>query len=332
MILFFCAGYPQEDPGEVDTPPPAPYPRPMKLKKAGPFAFFCLILTLATGENAFGEKPYWWDNPHRDDEVDMYEKGSSTDAPTETQAQIQAVRAAKALLMERIGIAPALEAAGLTVSPEYALVNDEVADAQTEKSGPGWKAWVLVRYPQKEKKKLLDRWETSLKSLSDLQIREGKIPLQFKVELSTAEGKNQYRDGEFIVFRFRSAQDCSLVLWDHQSDGTSVLLFPNKYHPDSWIKAGQTITIPNPDDADFKLLVGAPYGDDRVEAIACTSKTALQNRFGGMVKNLREGAVAVMGRGIYVEGLDQARADGAQESAKTLWSHAELTLSSFPAR
>jgi len=288
----------------------------------------CMFILCLTG-HAPAEEPYWWNSPHRDDTHYLYERGSAVNSPTEQSAVLEAILSAKNMLMHRIGISPALTEAGINVTAEYALVNIETSGITTEKSGDKWNAWLLVKYPQKEKQILLDRWNASIASLQALRREEKKISPRFGLSLNTADIRSQYREGESIIFSVTAEIDCYLLLVDHMSDGTTVLLFPNRYNPDSFIRKGQKILIPSPGSASFKLLVTPPFGDDRIEAIASTKKSSLHARIAGLIDVLPPARdVAVVTRGIFVQGLADALGDSAVDD--TRWSQAELTLSTYP--
>lgn len=290
------------------------------------------LLFLCVAGLTFAERPYWWDSPHKDDDEFMYERGSSTDGTSEQDAVQKAVRSAKTLIMERIGIVPALESAGLAVSPEFALVNCEVSGTATEKAGRRWQAWLLVKYPQKEKERMLERWNASVSTIKEFKAREEKIPVQFRVSFSTADGRTQFRAGEWVTFRFQAERDCHLLILDHQSDGTTVLLFPNRFHPDSFVKKGEVPLIP-PEDASFRLAVGEPFGDDRVEAIASTDESALHRDFARRVRELKGSLdFAAAERASFTRAIDSEFASGGKgpEGSKALWSRAELNISTYP--
>jgi hypothetical protein len=286
-------------------------------------AFFTLAALAA-------ERPYWWDNPHRDDSFFMYERGTVSSSKSEQDAIRGAVLAAKGMIVDRIGISSALAEAGLSAAPEYALVNVEVSDSGTEQDAKSktWSAWVLVKYPQEEKKKILDRWNASISSIGDLRTLEGKIPSQFVLSLATADGRLQFRDGEHISFIVEADKDCWLLLVDHQSDGSSVVLFPNRFQPSGFVKRGQRIVIPPADAGSFKLLVGAPYGDDRIEAIGVTKKSVVYTDIESSVKDLSAGQnMVVLGRSDFVEKLT-ASLEGTAASSPG-WGRAVLSLSTF---
>lgn len=274
------------------------------------------------------QEPGWWQNAHRDDEFYMYERGSAANAATEQNAILEATLAAKNMLMQRIGIVPALTAAGINATAEYAIVNFETTVNATEKKGKVWNAWVLVRYPQKEKTILLDRWNASIASLQQLRKDEKKIPIQFGLSIRTNGMKTQFRQGEAIIFTVTAEKDCYLVLLDHMSDGSTVVLFPNRFHPDSFVKKGQEVRIPSPDNPTFNLIVTPPYGDERIEAIAATKKTSLHATFSALAQELAISQdVAVMSRGIAVQGIGAAI--DATPGTDVQWSRADIVISSF---
>jgi hypothetical protein len=293
--------------------------------------FLCALMALFSLGIASAQEPYWWPNPHQDDDYDMYERGSAVNASTEQAALLEAVGAAKNMLVQRIGIAPALAEVGIDASAEYAIVDFEVFGSGTEKTSKGWNAWVLIKYPQERKKELMDRWNASIASMQELRKNEPKIPVQFSLSLSTIDDRHQYREGESIALTVRAEENCYLLLVDHQSDGSTVLLFPNRFHPDSFVRKGQLIQIPSQNDATFKLIVQAPFGDDRIEAIASTKKSALHAKFVDQVEGLPEDQdVAVSTRGIFVQGLTDAIASSMTDAIK--WSRSELVLSTYPAK
>jgi len=301
----------------------------MNRKRFFTYAVCAAVLFTSMPSVCFAEKPYWWNNPHRDDEDNMYERGSAENCVTEQEALEQAENGARRLLMNRVGIVPALQAAGLSPSPEYALVDCTEADTATEKAGKKWAAWVLLKYPQEEKAKLLTRWNTSAASINELKKTESQIPHQFNLSLTTDKGTTQYQDGEQVSFLIHSDRDAYLVLLDHQSDGTTVLLFPNRFHPDGLIRGGENVCIPDPGQSSFSLLVGAPFGDDRIEAVASTELTSLQKKMQDMLTVLPDTvSVAASSRGIFIQGITDAVHTA---SAQVLWSRAELNLSTYPA-
>ncbi|MCK9171454.1 MAG: DUF4384 domain-containing protein, partial [Treponema sp.] len=192
----------------------------MNRKRFLMYAACAAVLFTSVTSVCFAEKPYWWNSPHKDDEDNMYERGSSENCASEQEALEQAEDGARQLLMNRVGIIPALKEAGLSPSPEYALVDCTEADTATQKTGKKWAAWVLLKYPQQEKEKLLTRWDASVSSINELKKTENQIPHQFNLSLTTDRETTQYKTGEQVVFNVYTDRDVYLVLLDHQSDGT----------------------------------------------------------------------------------------------------------------
>ena len=90
----------------------------------------------------------------------------------------------------------------------------------------------------------------------------------FHIKLWT--NKNVYQPGDPIEFSFRSDMDCYLTLIDVATEGVIRVIFPNKRHPENFIKAGRTYNIPG--DYNFQLKITGPSGVERVKAIATTQK------------------------------------------------------------
>jgi len=91
-----------------------------------------------------------------------------------------------------------------------------------------------------------------------------------KISVWTADGRAVYSQGEKIVFSFRSDRDCYLRLFNIRPDGSALMIFPNEFQRNCFIKGGQTYRIPDAD-AHFEFLVTPPYGPEAVLALATTS-------------------------------------------------------------
>jgi hypothetical protein len=89
----------------------------------------------------------------------------------------------------------------------------------------------------------------------------------FRIELWT--DKTHYALGDAIFFNFRSERDCFLNLVNITSDGEIRVIFPNRFHPDNFVKGGRTYRIPD-QSYGFSFEVEPPVGTERVYAIAGT--------------------------------------------------------------
>jgi hypothetical protein len=138
-------------------------------------------------------------------------------------------------------------------------------------------------------------------------------------------GDKVYRGGEKMVFVTRVNQDCHLGLVCHQQDGSVVLLFPNPYHPDSMVKANEDTRIPSVVDPSFEIVVGPPYGTDRVEAIASHSKSELHALMEKTVAGNRQG-YGVIGRGLFTEGIGKIEQASQGDDKKAHLARLEILI------
>ncbi len=156
-----------------------------------------------------------------------------------------------------------------------------------------------------------------------------KIPRDFPVEIFTVDGKRAYVAGETIRFRVRSAEDCHITVICHQSDGRSVVLFPNRWCRDTLIHANETKEIPGTAN-EFQMKIGPPFGSDVVEVIACSQDSELPKKFAPNPPTLdKQHPFQVVTRGIIVEGIDSVLAEKKSNNS-CRWGQDYMIVSTFP--
>jgi hypothetical protein len=162
--------------------------------------------------------------------------------------------------------------------------------------------------------------------------RLAKVPKDFPVEIFTVDGKRAYAGGENIAFRVRSTQEAHIAVLCHQSDGTTVVLFPNRWCSNTLIPANKTIDIPGTHKSGFEIEIGPPYGSDVVEVIACTKPSELHKQFSQhAAKAEPEAPFQVLTRGMAVKGIDKSVATAPESSdAPPRWSQDSIVVSTFP--
>jgi hypothetical protein len=162
--------------------------------------------------------------------------------------------------------------------------------------------------------------------------RLAKVPKDFPVEIFTIDGKRAYAGGENIAFRVRSTQEAHIAVLCHQSDGTTVVLFPNRWSSNTLIPANKTIDIPGTHKSGFEIEIGPPYGSDVVEVIACTKPSELHKQFSQhAAKAEPEAPFQVLTRGMAVKGIDKSVASAPESSdAPSRWSQDSIVVSTFP--
>ena len=118
--------------------------------------------------------------------------------------------------------------------------------------------------------------EQSLANVQEIANgRLAKIPKDFQVEVFTTDGKRAYAEGENVSFRVRSSEECHIAVICHQSDGTSVVLFPNRWCSNTLVAANKAIDIPGTHKSGFEIEIAPPFGSDVVEVIACSKPSEL---------------------------------------------------------
>jgi hypothetical protein len=140
-------------------------------------------------------------------------------------------------------------------------------------------------------------------------------------------------EGETISYVIKPTADCHVAVFCHQSDGETVVLFPNSYSQDTLVKAGHTVAIPGIAKAGFEIVIGPPFGSDRVQVIACTRQSLLHSL---ALTEARKSAAkgqqfAVATRGQALRGLIDAPLANASDSDPTRpieWAETTLVVRS----
>lgn len=175
--------------------------------------------------------------------------------------------------------------------------------------------------------------EQSLANIQEIATdRLAKVPQDFQVEIFTVDGRRAYAEKETISFRVRSARECHIAVLCHQIDGTTVVLFPNRWSRNTLIPANKPIDIPGTHKSGFEIEIGPPYGSDVIEVIACTKPSELHK---ALSKHATEAdgpaPFQVLTRGMAVKGIDSALAAAKVGStAALLWGQDSIVVSTFP--
>ena len=120
-------------------------------------------------------------------------------------------------------------------------------------------------------------------------VRQDSVP--FTVKLTTET--NVFYEGQAPVFRVRATQDCYLLLLSTWPDGDCVVLYPNAYHTNSFIKANQEITIPPPERSKFSIFVRPPHGSGILDAIASLKPMEPYKNMEVAVRNTRNAYISL---------------------------------------
>ncbi len=103
---------------------------------------------------------------------------------------------------------------------------------------------------------------------------------RFKIDVWVDKGKGaRYYVGERLTVYFKSNRDCYLTLFDFTPAGEVWQLFPDYWHQDNFIKAGNIYQIPAPGDNFVFTVTGSP-GEEIIKAIATTIPKFVPLSFG----------------------------------------------------
>jgi len=105
-------------------------------------------------------------------------------------------------------------------------------------------------------------------------------PQRIGVQLWTANGRRDFREGEAIRLRVRTNKDCYIAVLDHTATGKTIVLYPNRARRDTFVKTGEILRLPDKKDT-FSMTAQAPYGQDVIQVLACTSAKELQKMIAG---------------------------------------------------
>ena len=272
--------------------------------------------------------PGWWFNPRQDDAEFMFVKANSVNCSSEQQARDKAYTNALASLSKRILSNVSVKGSDIEINSNYALRDTRVFGEKSVLHNGKWYSWALVSYPQKEKDKLLDRLEKSTKNIRDIRSRVKKISNDFNVKFETVNGKTNFRDGEKIAFKLTTPRDCHVAVFCHQSDGSTVLLFPNSWNGNTKIYANSPVNVPGTSKSDFEIVVGPPYGTDIVQVLACTEPSLLHKRLRNMAGQ-QEGYRGIP-RGLFSRGINDSVSEFSKSDKPPAWGETSISISTYP--
>jgi hypothetical protein len=90
----------------------------------------------------------------------------------------------------------------------------------------------------------------------------------------TDEKRNNFLVGEKVEFSFSAEQDCYVLMFNRDVEGNLTVLFPNAYHPNNFVRGGQTVKIPD-SKMKFDLQFFEPAGEEMVKVIATREPLSL---------------------------------------------------------
>ncbi len=97
---------------------------------------------------------------------------------------------------------------------------------------------------------------------------------EFRVQLWTDREDATYKVGEEVKLYFKTDKDCYLTLFCVGAGGKVYIIFPNEYHKDNFVKAGNEYSV-LPEGAKFVLKAVKPAGVELIKGIATLVRVPL---------------------------------------------------------
>ncbi|TGL64178.1 DUF4384 domain-containing protein [Leptospira sarikeiensis] len=107
-----------------------------------------------------------------------------------------------------------------------------------------------------------------------LKNLNGLKPKNSDIKISLSSSRPVYFTNDPVQFTIRSSEDCYIHLILLQSDGETILLFPNAFNSNNFLKANTDLIVPD-GKSGYILAAGEPYGKDSIKVIASKSQLNL---------------------------------------------------------
>lgn len=157
-----------------------------------------------------------------------------------------------------------MEAAKLSSAEKFVFLEEsdnwiaKIVDTQTGRTDKIFRDQNLENLAEKVGQQL--EHQINLDMLGNIQHTNPKM------NLSISTNQAEYDVGESVQFTFSADVDCYVTILDIQPNGDIIVLFPNEFSPDNFIRGGTVYKIPSDDD-EFAIAATSP-GLETVKVIA----------------------------------------------------------------
>ena len=93
--------------------------------------------------------------------------------------------------------------------------------------------------------------------------------INMKIWMNKSCGSPYYHNEKALIY-FTTDVDGYITLYDIDTQGNVLVIFPNRHTPDNFVKAGQTLQLPAVE-AGYDLIVEGPEGIEYIEGVASTN-------------------------------------------------------------
>ena len=98
-------------------------------------------------------------------------------------------------------------------------------------------------------------------------LDDDNVPGNFKVTVSSGDGRDHFTEGEIIPCVIKASEDCFITVLGIDKFDNIQVLAPNKWHPQLKIEAGESLRLPTPE-MGFEFFAEAPHGTTQIRVIA----------------------------------------------------------------
>lgn len=96
-----------------------------------------------------------------------------------------------------------------------------------------------------------------------------KVANALKVTAWVDRENNTYHVGENVQLYVKSNKDAYITVLSVGASGSTVVLFPNQFQPDNFVRGGQITEVPGPA-SPAKITVSGPVGNELIKVVAST--------------------------------------------------------------
>jgi hypothetical protein len=176
-------------------------------------------------------------------------------------------------------------------------------------------------------------FEASQKNIQDVAARSQGMRHDFPIELAVKQARRDFTEGDSEAYYIRPKVGCFVAVFDHQVDGSSVLLFPNAYELDTFMPPQVFNEIPRANTNGFFLRIAEPFGADVIQIIACTRNSPLHREMARLAQETpKRIALATVPREVIADAISNAKlstTDG-DGQPQAQWSEARLVICTRP--
>jgi hypothetical protein len=176
-------------------------------------------------------------------------------------------------------------------------------------------------------KRLGDHLEYAFTAKQFAKIRHPDPPFKVNVWL-TDRSRRDFQVGEKIVFGVIADKDSHILLINLDSTGDYHVIFPNRYHRESFAKSNTELLIPDlqMQSSEFELVFGTPVGEETIKVIA-TSEPLIAHKLGLGASNDSFRTFSGNAKADFIHGLAQALSSPGLE-----WSEDTIVIRSHDVR